>query len=1035
MSAEILSKCEQFRDAIMLERGEEEEACCKLLADSTTTELESKGVLLRRLRCDSVRVALGGRIVVRFCDQNGSKLCSHSLSTGSVVAVVPHAIFGDFKRAIKHRMDAEKQKNTLARKHAKSKDDDDVDDGKSSIVESLKSMADSGVVSQVRWNSISVAFGMLPQTLQRSSSKGSSSQSSSWKDERSFVLIELVDDYTYASLLKTIAQFADRSDERLPRVLFGIDAPKFDRQVPDTLSFSNEALNAEQRDAVRFAMSARDVAILHGPPGTGKTSTIVELIVQLTRAGMRVLAVAPSNIAVDNIVERLMECQGVDGLLVRVGHPARLLPGVLKTSLDALVDARKDIVNEMRAEIQALETALWRGGISSLAKRDRKHVEEALRQRRAVSGGGGDASDWHLMRTELRVLRKELRVRERALVGDTLQRCSVVAATTTMCTARAIATMTSDFDYVIIDEAAQALEVAAWSPLLRAATNGHGTLVLAGDHCQLPATIKSRRAAKVLSVSLMERLVASLGDRVTRRLSVQYRMHTTVMNATNSLLYDGALRADLSVASHLLCEMRDVERNEYTESPLVFVDTAGCQCEERESSTSESKSNPAEAALVVGHVLALIEAGVEPIDIAVIAPYNAQVELIAAQLSERYPAIEIGSVDSMQGREKEAIVFSFVRSNPRRRVGFLSERRRLNVAITRARRHIALFGDSETLRSNAFMSSLCSYFEANGLCLCALELGSSIDIPDDNRVIAASSSSSSSSSQVVQQQHRQSRKAVAAEAAVATGAAVTTTPMEKKPDDNDDEKEEEEEEDRQRMIVERLSRDEERARRREELRAELDAFVANDDAAEKRFDATLNAFERLIAHELCDAADAELTHESAGVGKARHLVVRKKQVKKAPKPKKIASSSNAQPKPKPTAKAKPKAKAKTQARSTDGFDEAIASAAAKKAKPAGLCARGRCRTKVRILGADCPFCKRRFCLGHVQAEGHGCGGAAKNLARKQWKDQHDPHKASQRRSIASDPKKREQAEQRLRDKIASGEANRRGRGRGRGRKK
>ena len=207
--------------------------------------------------------------------------------------------------------------------------------------------------------------------------------------------------------------------------------------------------------------------------------------------------------------------------------------------------------------------------------------------------------------------------------------------------------------------------------------------VLAGDHCQLPPTVVSQpAAAEGLGVSLFERLMQRYGPAVARRLTVQYRMHTQIMDFSSLEFYEAELTADDSVAGHLLCELPGVAATPLTQTPLELWDTAGAGYDEETEPDGESRRNPQEAALVVRKVRLLLDSGLAPQDIAVIAPYAAQVRLLRSELP--IAGLEIDSVDGFQGREKEAVVISLVRSNPAGEIGFLADIRRMNVALTRA---------------------------------------------------------------------------------------------------------------------------------------------------------------------------------------------------------------------------------------------------------------------------------------------------------------------------------------------------------------
>src|SRR5262249_5696623 len=211
-------------------------------------------------------------------------------------------------------------------------------------------------------------------------------------------------------------------------------------------------------------------------------------------------------------------------------------------------------------------------------------------------------------------------------------------------------------------------------------------------------------------VSLLERLVDRFGAEVTRRLQVQYRMHESIMRFSSEEFYEADLRADPSVSGHRLCELPAVRRDPLTETPVEFIDTAGAGYDEQLEPEGESRLNPMEAGLGGRRVRALLNLGVAASDLAVIAPYAAQVRRLREALP--IPGLEIDSVDGFQGREKEAVIVSLVRSNRENDVGFLADVRRMNVALTRARRKLIVIGDSATLGAHPFYQRLFSYFES-----------------------------------------------------------------------------------------------------------------------------------------------------------------------------------------------------------------------------------------------------------------------------------------------------------------------------------
>ena len=450
----------------------------------------------------------------------------------------------------------------------------------------------------------------------------------------------------------------------------------------------------------------------------------------MLRRKLRVLVCGPSNISVDNIVERLAPHKVP---IIRLGHPARLLPSVLSHSLDMLTQTSEAsaIVRDVRKEMDDKQASI---------KKTRNG-----RERRVIYG-------------ELKELRKEFRERERKCVGNLIGGSKVVL--TTLHGSGGFQLRHEQFDVVIIDEASQALEAQCWVSLLSAKK-----VVLAGDHLQLPPTIKSSNSKTVsekketngsskgikssstsLEVTLFDRLLSLHGPSIKRMLTTQYRMHEKIMRFPSDELYDSQLVAADAVKARLLKDLPyEVESTEDTREALVFFDTQGGEFPEKAEDDSsniekkkasrgailgDSKSNEMEAALVTHHVQSLINAGVRPEDIAVVTPYNAQLSLLSQLLKERYPGIELGSVDGFQGREKEAVVVSLVRSNSEHEVGFLSEKRRLNgsslsfcipgftlwtdmhlsiVAMTRPKRHLCVIGDSETVARYARISSKSPY--------------------------------------------------------------------------------------------------------------------------------------------------------------------------------------------------------------------------------------------------------------------------------------------------------------------------------------
>ncbi|KAF8424475.1 P-loop containing nucleoside triphosphate hydrolase protein [Tirmania nivea] len=549
-------------------------------------------------------------------------------------------------------------------------------------------------------------------------------------------VFKVANDTTYVRMEKAMSTLQNLHEKsslsHLHRVLLAIDTPlpvsQFDEQKA-VESFFDENLNPSQKSAVRFALASPDIALIHGPPGTGKTQTLIEVLQQLVRIqGKRVLVCGPSNISVDNILLRLPP----DIPAVRVGHPARLLPGVVARSLDVLVRTSEaaEIVGDVRKELDEKMKAMAGTGKNRLRGSERRE-------------------GWR----EVRELRGEYRRREEGAVRGLVRGSKVVVATLHGASDGGGRWLRGErFDVVVIDEGSQALEAQTWGAILHGSEMGNavGKVIIAGDHMQLPPTVKSENEKpKVdgkgdsgqqppsltreiplpkpgaelrklniptsLSLPMFTRLLNSHGEKIKRLLTTQYRMHETIMTFPSKAFYGGKLIAHDSVRGRLLQDLPGVEDTEDTHYPIIFLDTQGGDFPESEADAkspgigTESKSNPGEILLCVSHVRKLLVAGVKGSSIAVITPYSAQLSLLVDAFSlaagsssgeeaMEWGKVELSSIDGFQGREKDVVVISLVRSNDAGEIGFLREGRRMNVAVTRPKRCLVVVGDGETLR-------------------------------------------------------------------------------------------------------------------------------------------------------------------------------------------------------------------------------------------------------------------------------------------------------------------------------------------------
>lgn len=466
------------------------------------------------------------------------------------------------------------------------------------------------------------------------------------------------------------------------------------------IKYFNSSLNNSQKEAIMFCLQCNEVGLIHGPPGTGKTTTVVELILQLVSMGNKLLVVTPSNIAVDNIAEKLLQYTShLKFELVRHGHPARLLPSVIDSCLDAKIEASTDMkfIREVKLEIEKNKREL-----------DKTSHKDKEKKRR--------------LKDELKDLRNEMKGNYIEKINSIFQSANVILATCVGSGEKKLQySITQPFDYVIIDECAQGTECLCWISILQGKK-----LILAGDHLQLPPTIKSKEAEYILGYTLFDRLMDMYGQDVSRMLTIQYRMHELIMNFSSKELYDGKLSAHDSVKNHKLIDLmlsndwisKDAISEKDTlnivNKNLVLVDTAGLQFYETLDLETLSRFNIGEVEICKVMIDYLAALSIPLINVGIITPYSAQVNTLKDHLgSDEYKELEISTVDGFQGREKEIIILSLVRSNKTSEVGFLADKRRLNVAITRPKRLLVVIGDTSTIESDSFLKKLSEYLISN----------------------------------------------------------------------------------------------------------------------------------------------------------------------------------------------------------------------------------------------------------------------------------------------------------------------------------
>ncbi|MDP6888906.1 MAG: AAA domain-containing protein [Candidatus Thalassarchaeaceae archaeon] len=441
-------------------------------------------------------------------------------------------------------------------------------------------------------------------------------------------------------------------------------------------------LNSSQASAFSNAMEYR-LSLIQGPPGTGKTHTAVRILAAWARNGAGpILAVADSNVAVDNLLEGLLD-QGVKA--IRLGQPVKVRENLRDATMAAQMEE-----HHLREDVDTII------GLN----------EDALRRLPSLKG-----KEKGLAHRDIKNGWKEVRRVENQMRDDILEHAQVICATCVGAGDRLLDSRR--FPLVLLDEATQATEPASLIPL----TKGARHVVLVGDHHQLPPTVISRRAEQDgLSKSLFERLIA-LGAPSTM-LTTQYRMHPAIREWPSERFYAGKLEDGVS-ANDRTAPVGFMWPN--WDAPVAFIPVEGA---ESSSPDGASKQNMDEAALAVRVVDMLLSGGdISPNQIGVVTPYSGQVRLLndlfenagGREENERYHGLEIKTVDGYQGREKEVIVLSSVRANEKGEMGFLTDRRRLNVAITRARRGLILLGHPRTLRNDPSWESWCDWASESGL--------------------------------------------------------------------------------------------------------------------------------------------------------------------------------------------------------------------------------------------------------------------------------------------------------------------------------
>lgn len=435
-------------------------------------------------------------------------------------------------------------------------------------------------------------------------------------------------------------------------------------------------LNAAQDEVVNKVLHAKDVAIVHGPPGTGKTTTLVEAVYETLHRENQVLVCAQSNMAVDWISEKLVD-RGVS--VLRIGNPSRVNDKMLSFTYERRFESHPDYPQ------------LW-------------SIRKAIRELYARVGKGTDRETVRLKINSLkdRATELEIRINEALFADARVIACTLVGSANRLLVGQKFGTL-------FIDEAAQALEAACWIAIRKA-----DRVILAGDHCQLPPTVKSPEALRGgLGNTLMQAIVSNKPDTVSL-LKLQYRMNEEIMRFSSDWFYHGQLRSAPEVKYRGILDF---------DTPIEWINTEGMDCNEEFVGENYGRINKQEAELSVQTLKEYLQKIgrerilEERIDVGLISPYKAQVQYLR-QLIKKDTffkpyrlAITINTVDGFQGQERDVILISLVRANEEGQIGFLNDLRRMNVAMTRARMKLIILGDVSTLTQHPFYRKLYEYIE------------------------------------------------------------------------------------------------------------------------------------------------------------------------------------------------------------------------------------------------------------------------------------------------------------------------------------
>lgn len=663
-----------FLSSINHEREQDIQITSRLLTTLSVQQLVQNGLAINNIHLENIRSGLIGKLYMELGPnlEINDKILRGDIKIGDIVLIRPA-----------------KTKTKTRAKAKKTPEDSSEDQAEC-----------SGVIYKMSDTQITIALDESQEVV-----------ATTFYSYSKLYILKTTNTITYKrmeSTMRKLSEFSSPVQDKIVQYLVNerpfIPSSSTLQNVKD---FINPNLNDSQKTAINFAID-NDLTIIHGPPGTGKTFTLIELIQQLLikHPEKRILICGPSNISVDTILERLTPLVS-NNLLLRIGHPARLLDSNKRHSLDIL-SKQNSIVKDISQEIDKL-----------------------IQENKKLKNYKQRKENWN----EIKLLRKDLKKREFKTIKDLIIQSRIVVTTLHGSSSRELCSLYRDdpnfklFDTLIIDEVSQAMEPQCWIPLI-AHQNQFHKLILAGDNKQLPPTIKTeddRNVIHNLETTLFDRLIKVFPKKeMVKFLNVQYRMNKKIMEFPSRSMYHGQLLADETVANRLLIDLPMVDASPSgddndvdTKLPLIWYDTQGDEFPETadDATILGSKYNEGEIAIVKEHIEDLRSLNVPQESIGVISPYNAQVSHLKKQIHDelKLTDIEISTVDGFQGREKDVIILSLVRSNEKFEVGFLKEERRLNVAMTRPRRQLVVVGNIEALQrcGNKYLKNWSEWCEEN----------------------------------------------------------------------------------------------------------------------------------------------------------------------------------------------------------------------------------------------------------------------------------------------------------------------------------